>query len=332
MKLLNQVNIGKFGVRPANFSGITRISDNRYAVVDDKEYIDGFMFLDIDLDLHSGKILDVQYSEPSGFAERKATIADPKSVYRDCEGIAFCPQTGTVFISGEADQRIAEYNLEGYPTGRELTIPNYMQVKDIEENYGFEALTYSPETQIFWTTTEATLLRDGVRSSLKNREVNNLLRIQSFGIDLQPAKMYAYKMDKLEAKAKVANHVHGVPSMLATPDGRLIVMEREACIPRRYFGSFCTIKLYEVNPAEGHEITGETSLAELPEDAFLVKKLLCQFTTHVNYIWNFANYEGMCFGPTLDDGRQTILLICDSQGGHGNTVYHLKDWMKVIIL
>lgn len=45
MKLLKQVNIGKFGVRLANYSGITAISGNRYAVVDDKELIDGFMFL-----------------------------------------------------------------------------------------------------------------------------------------------------------------------------------------------------------------------------------------------------------------------------------------------
>lgn len=332
MKLLKQVNIGKFGIRPANYSGITHIEGNRYAVVDDKELVDGFMFLDIDIDSRTGEIRDVQYAEPAGYVERKATLADPKSVYRDCEGIAFCKQTNTVFISGEVDQRIAEYDLDGLPTGRELAVPEYMQIGNIEKNYGFEALTYNAETETFWTTTEATLVGDGVRSSLKNRDVHNLLRIQSFGLDLKPAKMYAYKMDKLQAKAKVANHVHGVPTMLAMPDGRLIVMEREACIPRRYFGSFCTIKLYEVNPAEGTPIASETKLSELPDADFLSKRLICQFTTHVNYIWNFANYEGMCFGPTLDDGRQTLLLICDSQGGHGNAVYHLKDWMKVIIL
>jgi len=332
MKLLEQVNLGKFGVRPANFSGITKVSGARYAVVDDKELIDGFMYLDIDMDTRNGKILDVKYSEPEGFVARKNEITDPKSVYRDCEGIAYCKQRNTVFVTGEADQRILEYDLDGYPTGQELAVPDYMQVKDIEENYGFEALSYCEETETFWTTTEATLLDDGVRSSLKNRDAANLLRIQTFGLDLQPTKMYAYKMDRLQATAKVANHVHGVPTMLAMPDGRLIVMEREACIPKRYFGSFCKIKLYEVVPSAEYEITSNTRLSELDTSQFLLKNLLCEFTTHVNYIWNFANYEGMCLGPKLDDGRQTILLICDSQGGHGNFVYHLKDWMKVIIL
>ena len=54
MKLLKQVNIAKFGVRPANYSGITPIIGNRYAVVDDKEFIDGFMFLDIDVNPQTG--------------------------------------------------------------------------------------------------------------------------------------------------------------------------------------------------------------------------------------------------------------------------------------
>lgn len=93
MKLLRQVNIGKFGVRPANYSAITHISDNRYAVVDDKEFIDGFMFLDIDINLQTGKIENVSYEEPKGFVERKNTIDNPESVYRDCEGCAYCAET-----------------------------------------------------------------------------------------------------------------------------------------------------------------------------------------------------------------------------------------------
>ena len=146
MKLLKQVNIGKFGVRPANYSGITPIIGNRYAVVDDKEFIDGFMFLDIDVNPQTGKIENVSYEEPKGFIERKRTIDNPESVYRDCEGCAYCSDTDTIFISGEEDQRIAEYDMDGVPTGRELQVPEYMKRHNIDENYGFEALTYNNTT------------------------------------------------------------------------------------------------------------------------------------------------------------------------------------------
>ena len=212
MKLLRQVNIGKFGVRPANYSAITHISDNRYAVVDDKEFIDGFMFLDIDINPQTGKIENVSYEEPKGFVERKNTIDNPESVYRDCEGCAYCAETDTVFISGEEDQRIVEYDMDGIPTGHELLVPEYMKRQNIEENYGFEAFTYNNATKLFWTMTEATLVQDGLRYDLEHKHVQNRLRIQSFGLDLRPGKMYAYKMDTMETKSEKGNHVHGVPA------------------------------------------------------------------------------------------------------------------------
>lgn len=332
MKLLKQTNIGRFGVRPANYSGITHISGNRYAVVDDKEFIGGFMFLDIYINHKTGKIENATYSEPTGFIERKQSISNPQSVYRDCEGCAYCTDTNTIFISGEEDQRIAEYDLNGISTGRELQVPQYMQRHEIEDNYGFEILTYNHIQKRFWTTTEATLLKDGKRSNLDNKDVQNRLRLQSFGLDLKPSKMFAYKMDAPETRKNKGNHVHGVPSMVALDDGSLIIMEREAFIPRFYFGSFCRVKLYIVHPEQHQEIQENTDLSKIQEHIFLKKRLLCDFTTRISYVWNFANYEGMCLGPRLEDGRQTLLLISDSQGGHGNAVYRLKDYIKVIIL
>lgn len=330
--LLRHINLRNYGVKAANFSGITRIEGNQYAVVDDKESTDGFLFLDIDVDPSNGKIRDVKCSEPSGFHERKHCIGLSNSMYRDCEGISYCKQYNTIFVTGEEDQRIIEYDLTGNPTGRELNIPDFMHIDNINRNYGFEALTFNEKTETFWTTTESTLKTDGLRSSLKNRDAQNRLRILSFGLDLQPSNMFAYKMDKLEARVHKGNHVHGVPDMLALDDGRLIIMEREACICSRYFGSFCRIKLYVVKPEADKALANIITLSTLDDSLFLSKRLLCGFTTHINLIWNFANYEGMCLGPKLDDGRQTIILICDSQGGCGNFIYRLKDCVKVIVI
>ena len=40
----------------------------------------------------------------------------------------------------------------------------------------------------------------------------------------------------------------------------------------------------------------------------------------------------MCLGRKLNDGRQTIILISDSQDGAGNIIYRLKDYLKVIVI
>ena len=39
--------------------------------------------------------------------------------------------------------------------------------------------------------------------------------------------------------------------------------------------------------------------------------------------------EGICVGPKLADGRQLLILICDSQNQHRGI---LRDWFKTIIL
>ena len=40
----------------------------------------------------------------------------------------------------------------------------------------------------------------------------------------------------------------------------------------------------------------------------------------------------MCLGPTLLDGRPTVLLLSDSQGGYGKVFWHLRDRLRIIVL
>ena len=43
----------------------------------------------------------------------------------------------------------------------------------------------------------------------------------------------------------------------------------------------------------------------------------------------WANYEGMCLGPQLENGDQVIVLVSDSQDGYAGV---LKDWFKTIVI
>ncbi len=330
VKVCGQTQLNKWGVAPGNYSGISHVRDNLYAIVDDKDAVDGFKFLELDIDHENGKVLKASLSEPEGMKERRAK---GESTKRDCEGVAYFPENNTVFVSGEEEQRILEYTIEGRLTGRELSIPSIMKRDKIVQNLGFEALTYNEKQKRFWTTTESTLPADGKLSSPHNPLIHNRLRFVGFDNTLKPVESYIYQMDLLKATDKTATSLYGVPSLLALDDGRIIVMEREGCFPKKQYGSWVRIKLYIVDPKQSKPVSIDTPMARVGEEYVMRKELICEFVTRLRLgRMNLSNYEGMCLGPKLNDGRQTLILVADSQNGMGNWMYHIKDHIRIVIL
>lgn len=292
-------------VSAGNYSGITWLGASRYAIANDKSPTAGFYLMTIETDSITGELLTV----------REDTFLTSGLPNRDEEGICYMPESQTVFVSGEADQEIIEYNLQGQLTGRKLNIPEVF--KTAYKNGGFEALTYQPKTHRFWTTSEFTLKADGEKPTIE-RKIKNRLRLQSFGDDLQPKEQYWYESDSTIIKKHKGRSIVGVSGLAALDDGRIVVLEREMYFPKKQIGSFALVKLYVVNPTL-HK-PGE----------ILSKTLLTEFRTKVNLTRrSFANYEGICIGPKLADGRQVLILVCDSQNQYRGV---LKDWFKTVIL
>lgn len=295
-------------VPAGNYSGIVHIDKNRYAIVDDKSKTDGFYIFDIDIDSINGKIISVK---PERFFSSGLEN-------RDGEGIAFRKSDSTIFISGEHGNRILQYNLDGKLTGKELEIPK--EYSTATDNYGFESLAYDDITGTFWTANESTLKMDGEQATSTNK-VENIIRIQSFGDDLKPKKQFLYRMDTPVADSKTYRYAMGVSEILALKDNSLLVLEREFFVPPSKIGAFVNCKLYQVWP--DNYITSE-------KDKYLYKKQVCQIRTSLSlFNHSVANYEGMCIGPRLADGRQTVILVSDSQNQYAGV---LKDWFKVLIL
>ena len=169
-------------VPAGNYSGITWLGGERYAVVNDKAPTAGFHLMTISTDSLTGSILEIR-------ADSFVTSNHPN---RDEEGICYVPKANTVFVSGEADGQILEYRLDGQLTGRRLNIPPIFNTA--RGNGGFEALTYNAATHRFWTTTENTLKADGQKPNI-TRKIPNLLRLQSFDDNLQPCEQYRYQTD-----------------------------------------------------------------------------------------------------------------------------------------
>jgi len=262
------------------YSGITPVQEDVYAVVHDNARGAGLYLLG-----------------NNSFQECPGNAAQAEG--NDNEDVVYVPSSGTFFVSSEKHQSIREYTLEGVPTGRELHIPE--DLKAIQGNAGFESLAYDAARGHFWTMTEKALKDEGLHP--------RLLRLQRFSDrTLEPDARYLYLMGAPrmgEAQTKGASaYTAGVSAMTALEDGRLVVLEREVYVPgggviEKALGSFTVASLYVVDPL--HDKAG-----------ILEKKLLQRIVTSA---LNLANYEGLCLGPRLADGRQTLLLIADSQGG-----------------
>ncbi len=298
-------------IPPGNYSGICHLQGDRYAVVSDKADGDGFFVFRLSID---GAAQRITQAENLGY--RSSGMPN-----RDMEGICYRPSSNTVFISGEADNEIYEYTLDGKRTGRRLAMPECY--KKARRNLGLESLTYDTLTARFFTTTESPLRGD------------SLLRIQAFDDDLQPAQQYLYRPDAPLSR----KYRHGVVELCALGDGRLLVMERQVRVPKMKLDATTVIRIYEVVPAQ---------------QTMLQKRLLTEFKTRLTLTSRkFANYEGMCAAPappsrTIDPtSRKTIeapsgavggasplsstpllLLVADSQNHYKGV---LRDWFLVMV-
>ena len=77
--------------------------------------------------------------------------------------------------------------------------------------------------------------------------------------------------------------------------------------------AFSVVRLYRVEPlADAGEVLGKTLVTSFRTGAL-----------------NLANFEGMCLGPVLPDGRQTLLMLADSQDSAGGLV---GEYIRVMAL
>lgn len=339
LHLLRPHDMGRWGIPAGNYSGIAPLGNGRYALVSDKQEGDGWIEVAIEF-TESGDISRMEYIGQH--------IVPTPGVPRDAEGIVAIEHSTaatdgslTLFVCAESDQRIIELDSLGRTTGRELDVPEAFSTDSIFGNYGFEALAYDAAASRFWTTTEQGLCRDVGRPSSPENPIPTLLRLQSFDAQLLPAAQYAYRTEPPTATHPMRHYAFGVPEMTALPDGTLLVLEREVAVRPRFDGSFVKHRLFSVCPDEAEPLLpqpqqaeGQVPLSALPPEAFVEKRLVGEFTTRLKIIGrkDLANYEGMCIGPTLPDGRQTLIFVADSQNRMGNALFRQKDYIRVAII
>ena len=342
-------------VAAGNYSGIAHLHDDIYAVVSDKS--DSALYFNFRI-LVNPKTGEPEQVENLGFTERiDGTLNDGKPWQGlekgfDHEAIVKVSDS-TLVIASEGYCRLKEFPI--LPTSADAAKVGYQQnlwesrwpSADFYPNYNFESLAFDSARQYLWTIPESTLRKDGQPATPQNGLANQLrlMRLDwgkmkedsnkeeyseqvSSKKDSRYMMTYAYQMDQPSTHKKADIYVMGVSELCTLPDGQLLVLEREAFIPKIKIGAFCKCKLYLINPLNSEEFSMKEKFSS--DTPFLKKRLLTEWKTGLSLSKrSFANYEGMCLGPMLEDGSQVVILLSDSQDQYAGV---LKDWFKTIVI
>ena len=342
-------------VAAGNYSGIAHLHDDIYAVVSDKS--DSALYFNFRIQVNP-KTGEPEQIENLGFTERTdGTLNDGKPWLGlekgfDHEAIVKVSDS-TLVIASEGYCRLKEFPI--LPISADAAKVGYPQnlwesrwpSSEFYPNYNFESLAFDSVHQYLWTIPESTLRKDGQPATPQNGLTNQLrlMRLDwgkmkenrnkeeyseqvSSKKDSRYMTIYAYQMDQPSTHKKADIYVMGVSELCALPDGQLLVLEREAFIPKIKIGAFCKCKLYLINPLNSEEFSMKEKFSS--DTPFLKKRLLTEWKTGLSLSKrSFANYEGMCLGPMLEDGSQVVILLSDSQDQYAGV---LKDWFKTIVI
>ncbi len=274
-------------VGATELSGLTYVGGNKWFAISDGTG----RLIEMEIDIHP-----VTGSVTSASAVSGVTLAGAS----DLEGVAWDPTTGSVWVSDETGPAIRRHDPDTGAALQTLSLPAVYA--NIRSNFSLESLTRDPSTGELWTANEEALSVDGLVSTTT---AGTVVRLQRFDASGTPTGQWAYVTEKISGDSPLTTDERsGVADLLALPDGRLLVLERElggTPLPQ------LTNRLYLVDFDGATDVSG---LAELDGQTYTPVSKTLLWSTSV-----YTNFEGLGLGPTLADGSRSLLLISDDEGG-----------------
>lgn len=290
-------------VLPASLSGVTWAGGNKYYAVSDDASTGEVGLYPMTIELSASGLSVVSCSIPPPASRI------PLAGAHDLEAVAFDAAAGTVWAADESRCTVKEYRVADGSAVRMLPLPR--ELRKPRPNLGIESLTLSPDGRTLWTCTEEALACDGPRSSPSGGTTVRLLkytRPEAKG-DFALAGECPYTTDAWSQPFDYRGRGRrGVSGLCALPDGSLLVLERELSFGgKNRLRAAATARLsFDVYHVEAPHVKG----SRVATSAKKVKLASCG-----GPVLAFGNYEGICLGPRLPDGRLSVLLVSDAGDG-----------------
>ena len=271
-------------------SGVTFLGGDQYLLVADQGGL--LVRATIGVDLSTGLFIGTPSLDG-------ASVLNP-AANADLEAVVFDPRDGNVLVTNEADDSITRYNPADAAELGSVAVP--VVYRNTVANRSLEALSLAPRDFDLWTANEEALATDG---PLATDTTGTLVRLQRFDARGEPAGQFAYLTEPYRPTG-AAQARNGVSGLVALPDGRIIVMERELG------GGLPTFRIHFFL-ADLEDATDTSGLAGLDRDVITTAQKTPLYTLNAG----FSNFEGVTLGPRLDNGDYALVLVSDDGGGDG---------------
>jgi predicted extracellular nuclease len=284
-----------------------------YSLPDDPSKYDPTRIYGLSIDLGDGQLDpgDVVVDSVLLLRDKNGDIFPTHAI--DGEGLALS-SGGGFFISSEGNVKrgiqpsLHELDASGN-TIRTLALPQRYEsdpreAHGVRHNLAFEALTLTPSGRWLYTGIENALVQDGPEADLDRPSPSRILQFDAR--TGEPVAEYLYSVGPVPEPPAEADgfRVNGLVELLALDDQHLLALERAFSA-----GAGNTVRLYRLDLTQATDISDlnlSTNSSTIQPAAKTLLVDLADLGIEID------NIEGLTFGPTLSDGRETLLLISDN--------------------
>ncbi|CAM3205106.1 esterase-like activity of phytase family protein [Prescottella defluvii] len=203
-----------------------------------------------------------------------------------------------------------------------VAAPDGQQSSGVRNNLAFEGLTFSADGSRLLALTESSLVQDGTIATPENGTDSRVLVFDSASGDVIDEFVYSVDPisgdypDVVDTTGWTLKADRGATEILAVGTDEYLVIER-GTVP----GKGVEVQVYWTTTAGATSVDGKASLDG--DETPMPKKLLFDFADTGA---NPDNVEGITWGPTLEDGTRTLVLVADDnfnpEGGQ-HTMFHV---------
>ena len=177
-------------------------------------------------------------------------------------------------------------------------------------NATLEGLSHSIDDKGYWTAFELPLPIDGEEP--KYQKANSPVRFTYFDKETgKPSKEFVYQLSAITKPNKGGFNINGVTDILEFKANHFFVIERT--YQSNYFWNGNTVNIYYAYADSS--TTNSLAIDSLKSTDYipLNKKLLFEFDAIKSELTEgiIDNIEGITFGPILNNGNQSLILVAD---------------------
>lgn len=174
-----------------------------------------------------------------------------------------------------------------------------------QANRGMEGLAISPDGKKLYGIMQSPLIQDGGLDAANSRIGLNV-RIVEIDIDSGAVREFLYQLD---------DKAHGISEILAVNDHEFLVLERDGRV-----GTNAKVKkIFRIDIAGATDIRSLKALPTSGTPAGVVPVAKSPFIDLLSSSFGIGGkddtpekFEGLTFGPDLDDGRRLLIVAVDN--------------------